>query len=105
MHCIGAQFCVCMFLDCKILSLNMLQNEWRFHLQKLPWIAPTYECNVIFVGTFVVSRIPQQANEASCFGIHNCKWIPQNVGGIRKYKRIPQTVSGFRILFKTELAL
>ena len=46
-------------------------------------------------------RIPQQANIASCSGFRNCKWIPQNVSGIRRYKwntqtkmRIPLTVCG-----------
>ena len=72
-------------------------------LTKLPWIPRTYEYNVNFVGTFVLLRIPQQANRASSFGFHNCKRIPQNVSGIRKCKRIPQTVSGFRILINTEL--
>ena len=52
-------------------------------LKKLPWIPRTNTCNVNFVGTFVVQRIPQQANVASCSGFHNCKWIPQNVNGIR----------------------
>ena len=51
-----------------------------------------------------MSWIPQQANVASCSGIRNCKWIPQNVSGIRKCKWNPQTVSGFQILFITELA-
>ena len=51
-----------------------------------------------------MSRIPQQAYIACCSGFRNCKWIPQNVNGIRKFTRIPQTVSGFRILFNTEFA-
>ena len=58
---------------------------------KLPWIPCTYECQVNFVGIFVVSRIPQQANIASYFGFRNSMWILQNV-------------SGFRILFNAELA-
>ena len=71
---------------------------------KFQWIPHTYTCNVIFIGTFVLLRVPQQANIASCSGFRNCKWIPQNVSGIRKCKWIPQTVSGFRILINTELA-
>ena len=51
---------------------------------KFQWIPHTYTCNVKFVGTFVLLRIPQQANIASCSGFRNCKWIPQNVSGIRK---------------------
>ena len=48
------------------------------------WIPHTYTCNVILVGKFVLLRIPQQANIASCSGFRNCKWILQNVSGIRK---------------------
>ena len=62
---------------------------------KFQWIPHTYTCNVNFVGTFVLLRIPQQANIASCSGFRNCKWNPQNVSGIRKCKWISQTVSGF----------
>ena len=71
---------------------------------KFQWIPHTYTSNVNFVGTFVLLRIPQQANIASCSGFLNCKWIPQNESGIRKCKWIPQTVSRFRILFDTEIA-
>ena len=71
---------------------------------KFQWIPYTNTNNVNFVGTFVLLRIPQQANIASCSGFRNCKWITLNVSGIRKCKWIPQTVSGFRILFNTELA-
>ena len=59
-------------------------------LTKLPWIPRAKTCNVIFVGTFVVPRIPQHANIASCSGFRNCKWIPQKVRGIRKSKWNPQ---------------
>ena len=72
--------------------------------KKFQWIPHTNTCNVNFIGTFVLLRVPQQANIASCSGFRNCKWIPQNLSGIRKCKWIPQTVSGFRILFNTELA-
>ena len=60
---------------------------------KFQWIPHTYTSSVKFVGTFVLLRIPQQANIASCSGFRNCKWIPQNVSGIRKCKWIPQTVN------------
>ena len=79
------------------------KSEWSPQT-KLQWIPHTYTCNVIFVGTIVLLRIPQQANIASCSGFRNCKWIPQNVRGIHKCKWIQQTVSIFRVLFKTELA-
>ena len=65
---------------------------------KFQWIPHTYTCNVNFVGTFVLFRIPQQATKASWSGFRNCKWTPQNVSEIRKCKWIPQTVSGFRKL-------
>ena len=48
------------------------------------WVPRTTTCNVQFVGTFVLLRILQQAKIASCSGFRNCKWIPQNVSGIRK---------------------
>ena len=51
---------------------------------KFQWIPHTYTCNVNFVGIFFLLRIPQQATIASCSGFRNCKWIPQNVSGIRK---------------------
>ena len=63
---------------------------------KFQFIPHTYTCNVNFVGTLSLLRIPQQANIASWFG--NCKWIPQNVCAIRKCEWIPQTVGGFRKL-------
>ena len=65
-HWIGAQFCVCMFLYFIDKPLNMLQ--------KCKWIPLTKfqcTCNVNFVGTFVVPRIPQQANIASCSGFRD----------------------------------
>ena len=74
------------------------------YVPKCKWIPHTYTCNVNFVDTFVLLRIPQQANISSCSGFRNCKWIPQIVSGIRKCKWIPQTVSGFQILFNTEVA-
>ena len=64
-------------------------------LTKVPCIPRTYECNVNVVGTFVLSRIPQQANIASCFGFRKC-WAVS-----AKCKWNPQLVSGFRILIKT----
>ena len=69
----------------------MFQNVSGFH-------------HKISVGTFLVSRFPQQANIASCSGFRNCKWIPQIVSRIRKCKWNPQTVNGFRMLFFSELA-
>ena len=71
---------------------------------KFQWIPHTNTCNLNFVSTLVLLRIPQQANIASCSGFRNCKKIPQNVNGIRKCKWIPQIVIGFRFLFNTELA-
>ena len=53
---------------------------------KFQWTPHTYTCNEKFVGTFVLLRILQQANIASCSGFRNCKWIPQNVSGILKCK-------------------
>ena len=66
-------------------------------LRKLSWI--TNNCNVIFVGIFVVSRIPQEANSINCNAT-----LTDSVSGIRTCKRNPQTKSGFRILFVTEVA-
>ena len=40
---------------------------------KCQWIPRTNSCNVNFVGTFILLRIPQQANLASCSGFRNCK--------------------------------
>ena len=74
---IGAQFCVCMFLDSIDKPLNMF-------LFKLPWIPNSNTCNVNFVGIILVPRILQEANIASNSEFRNCKWIPQNVSGIRK---------------------
>ena len=51
---------------------------------KIQWIPPTYTCNVDFVGTFVLLRIPQQANIVNCSEFRKCEWIPQNVCGFRK---------------------
>ena len=51
----------------KLIFKHVPKCKW-IALTKLPWILRTYECNVNFIGTFVVSRIPQQANIASCFG-------------------------------------
>ena len=59
---------------------------------KFQWISHTYTCDVSFVGTFVLLRIPQQANIASCSGFRNCVGIPQNVSGIRKCKWNPQNL-------------
>ena len=78
------------------------QRQVLKYVPKCKWIPQTKfqdsaynTCNVNFVGTFVLLRIPQQANIASCYGFRNCKWIPQNVSGIRKM--------GIPILFITEL--
>ena len=71
MHWIGAPFCVCMFLDSKDKSLNMFQNVSGFLLQNFSGIPRTSTCNVNFVATFVLVRIPQQANIASCSGFLN----------------------------------
>ena len=84
LHCICAKFCVPMFLDS--IFKHVPKCKW-ISPTKFPWIPRTN-----FVGTFVVSRIPQQANIAKLVsGIRTCKWVPQ-------------TVSGFRVLFFTELA-
>ena len=64
------------------------QRQVFKHAPKCKWIPRTYTCNVNFVGTFILLRIPQHANIASCSGFRNCKWIPQNVSGIHKCKRI-----------------
>ena len=61
-------------------------------LTRFTWIPRTYTCNVNFVSTFNLLRIPQQANIASCSGFRNCKWIPQNVSGIRKCRSNPQNL-------------
>ena len=65
------------------------QRQVLKYVPRFKWIPQTksphsYTCNVNFVGTFVLLRIPQQANIASCSGLGNCKWIPQNVSRIRK---------------------
>ena len=86
------------------LILKQVSNCKWSPLTKFPRIPRANNCNVNFLGTFVVSRFPQQASIASCSGFRNCKRIPQNVMGIRKCKWNPQTVSGLRILFITELA-
>ena len=44
-------------------------------LTKFQWIPRTKTCNVNAVGTFVLLRIPQQANTASSSGFRNCKWV------------------------------
>ena len=48
------------------------------------WISRSNTCNVNGIAILGLSRIPQQANIASFSGFRNCKWIPQNVAGIRK---------------------
>ena len=85
-------------------SLKICSKSKWIPQTKFQWIPHTYTCNFNFVGTFVLLRIPQQANIASCSGFRNWNWIPQNVSGIRKCKLIPQTVSGFRVFFNNELA-
>ena len=92
-HWIGAQFCVCMFLDSIDKTFKHVPKCQWIPLTKLPSIPRTNTCNVNFVGTFVVPRIPQQANIASCSGFRNCKWIPQNASGIRKCEWNPQNLS------------
>ena len=79
-------------------------NRRWIPLTRFTWILRTYTCNVNFVGSFILLRIPQQAKIASSSAFRNCKWIPQNISGIRKWKRILQTVKKFRNLFITELA-
>ena len=95
LHCRGAQFCVCMFLET---FKHVPKCKW-IPLTKLPWIPRTNTCNVNFVGKFVVPRIPKQANIASFSGFRNRKWIPQNVRGTRKCKWNPQN-----LFFFTELS-
>ena len=84
-HWIGAQFCVCLFVPGlqKIIFKHVPKCKW-IPLAKDQWIPRTNECNVNFVGTFVVSRIPQQTNIVSCSGVRNFRWIPKNVSGIRQ---------------------
>ena len=74
-------------------------------LTNISWIPRTNTCNVKFVGTFVLLRIPQQANIASCSGFRNCKRIPQKVSGIRKFKWNPRTKCGFHLQFATPLTI
>ena len=102
LHWIGEYFCVCMFLDSRDNYLNMFQNV-SVRLTRFTWIPRTYTCNVIFVGTFNLLRISQQANIASCSGFRNCKWVPQNISGIRKCKSIPQSEKEFRICLLLDL--
>ena len=41
------------------------------HVPKCQWIPRANTCNVNFVATFVVPRIPQQVSIASCSGFRN----------------------------------
>ena len=84
MHKIGAQFCVCIFLDSRDKSLDMFQNVSGFSKTKFQWIPRTNTCNVHFVATSVLLRIPQQGKVAGYSRFRIFKWIPQNVSGIRK---------------------
>ena len=95
--CTGRSTILCLYVP-------DFQRQVLIFVPKYKWIPHRNTFNVNFVGTFVLLRIPQQSNIASCSGFRNCKWIPQNLSGIRKYKWIPQTVSGFQILFNTQLA-
>ena len=55
-------------------------------LKKFQWIPHKITCNVVFVGTFVMLRIPQQQSIAICSRFRNCKQIRQNESGMRKCK-------------------
>ena len=95
--CTGRSTILCLYVpEFQRQVLIFVPNKW-IPQTKFQWIPHRNTFNVNFVGTFVLLRIPQQANITSCSGFRNCKWIPQNVSGIRKYKFIPQTVSGFQI--------
>ena len=91
MHWIGAKFCVCMFLGSRHKYLNMFQIVSGFQLQYLRGFSVHILVKYFFFGPFILLRIPQQANIASCSGFRNCKWIPP-------------AVKEFRNLFITELA-
>ena len=71
MHCIGAKFCVCVFLESRDKSLNMFQN--------LSALA-TAQCNYTTVSSFVC-------------GFLKLFWIPQI------QLRIPQVRLFFKYLF------
>ena len=70
---IGAQFCVCMF---RLIFKHVPKSKWIPPTTFL-WIPRTNTDNANFVGTFVLSRIPQHDNIASSSGFRNCKRIPQ----------------------------
>ena len=57
--------------ETKIFKL-VRKGKWS-PLTKLPWISRTNTCNVNFVGTFVVSRDPQQVIVSCGSGFHNCQ--------------------------------
>ena len=69
-HWIGSQFFVCMFLDYRDKSLNKFQNVSGFQLQKFRRFRVQIPVTKNFLGTFVLLRIPQQPNIASCSGFH-----------------------------------
>ena len=77
-HWIGAQFCVCIFLDSRNKPSNMFQNVSGFHLQNFRDI-----CNVIFVGILNLLRISQRAAIAGCSEF-------RKRSGFQKSKRIQQ---------------
>ena len=68
----------------KLIFIYVPNCKW-IPLKKLSWIPLTKNCNVNFVGKFVVSRIQQQVNIASSSGFYNGEWIPQKVSGVRTY--------------------
>ena len=69
-----------------ILCLNTpgLQKQIFKHVPKFKWFPFTNTCYVNFVGTIILLRIPQQANDASFSGFCRCNWNKQNVNEIRK---------------------
>ena len=83
------------------------KNKWN-SLGKVPWIPRTNNCNVSFVGIFVVFRTPQQAIIANCSGFRNFNWILKTVNGSANVKRNRFFLSGIskceQNLLVTELA-
>ena len=87
--------------------------KW-FPLTKFQWIPRRNSCNINFVGTLILLRIPQRANIGSCSGFRKCNWIPQIYADsaynfwipltFAKYAynlRIPLTICGFHLQLRT----
>ena len=99
-HWIGAQLYVSGF---QRQVLKHVPKCKQTPLTQNQWIPRTNTCNVHFVGTMILLRIPQRASKSSCSGFRKCKRIPQIKSGIRKSMRIPLTICGIRLQF-TEFA-